>query len=392
MSAEGKVSIILHVDDSKVRAAAVASERPLLAQKFFGGMRVDTVTTLVAAVYRLCGRAQAFASSQALEQALDLNPSPSTCLLREQLVHMETLREHLWRVFLDWPGLIGEISGSALMKQVLQMDKEWKESIDDKGQAFLLQAEIRPMQDKRDKVALEYGTFLMKHVFAMPANDFLKINNAEDFLHWSRAEKTGAAQLIQWMMDHHWAGLGQSGESDLPEIEPEWLETRLAAHDAEQFMFVPDLDGKPCETTPLSRQKKDPLIQSLLKLYGNGLLTRFTAVLIEIAAVYMTMEKASERTTALRMVKKQSSANTGVGIVEAARGRLIHRVIVQNNQVSTYQIVAPTEWNFHPQGSLKQALTGLDVINQSTLKEQARCMIHAMDPCVQFSLAINAHA
>lgn len=49
-----------------------------------------------------------------------------------------------------------------------------------------------------------------------------------------------------------------------------------------------------------------------------------------------------------------------LGWCEMARGLLLHWVQLDSkDQVEAYQVVAPTEWNFHPDGALARALTQL---------------------------------
>ena len=42
----------------------------------------------------------------------------------------------------------------------------------------------------------------------------------------------------------------------------------------------------------------------------------------------------------------------GRALVETARGLLMHEIVLDGDTVAEYFIVAPTEWNFHPQGPL----------------------------------------
>ena len=75
--------------------------------------------------------------------------------------------------------------------------------------------------------------------------------------------------------------------------------------------------------------------------------------------------------------------------IEAARGRLIHAVAVVGETVTDYRILAPTEWNFHPQGRLAQALAGLDGKDDNSLRSQAALLIEAVDPCVGYQLRVQ---
>jgi Ni,Fe-hydrogenase I large subunit len=72
----------------------------------------------------------------------------------------------------------------------------------------------------------------------------------------------------------------------------------------------------------------------------------------------------------------------------AARGLLLHRVTLQAGQISDYRILAPTEWNFHPQGVVAQALGSLRG-DPEWVERAAGQLIEAIDPCVGYSLSIK---
>ena len=79
--------------------------------------------------------------------------------------------------------------------------------------------------------------------------------------------------------------------------------------------------------------------------------------------------------------------NTGVAMVETSRGLLTHVVQLHNNRVINYRIIAPTEWNFHSQGALAQAL--LSLVPSAQLKAQAMLVCQAFDPCVAFKVEVQ---
>jgi Ni,Fe-hydrogenase I large subunit len=78
--------------------------------------------------------------------------------------------------------------------------------------------------------------------------------------------------------------------------------------------------------------------------------------------------------------------------VQTARGLLTHRVVQHAGLIQHYQIVAPTEWNFHPQGTLAQMLRHLQATDTAELSAQAHALITALDPCVAYHLELEADA
>ena len=94
----------------------------------------------------------------------------------------------------------------------------------------------------------------------------------------------------------------------------------------------------------------------------------------------------------IRDITPQLPPGVGIAQVEAARGRLIHFVETEERHVRRYQIVAPTEWNFHPDGVLVRGLTGLPVDGPEAALRTAELFVHAVDPCVQCDIEVERAA
>ena len=76
----------------------------------------------------------------------------------------------------------------------------------------------------------------------------------------------------------------------------------------------------------------------------------------------------------------------GRALVETARGLLMHEVVLDGDVVADYLIVAPTEWNFHPQGVLHDRLLGADARDRDALQKQVARLVTTLDPCVPWEL------
>ena len=111
---------------------------------------------------------------------------------------------------------------------------------------------------------------------------------------------------------------------------------------------------------------------------------------MEVAALVIFLRGGTGNTEELKTDVNSRGLAVGIGIsqVEAARGRLVHRVELERALVRSYRILAPTEWNFHPRGVLVQGLTGLQARTQAELNRRAASLINAIDPCVGYQLRI----
>jgi Ni,Fe-hydrogenase I large subunit len=57
--------------------------------------------------------------------------------------------------------------------------------------------------------------------------------------------------------------------------------------------------------------------------------------------------------------------------------------------VRLYRIVAPTEWNFHPQGALATALVGAPAGDAAAARLAALRLVNSLDPCVNCSVEVT---
>ncbi len=76
------------------------------------------------------------------------------------------------------------------------------------------------------------------------------------------------------------------------------------------------------------------------------------------------------------------------GLVEAARGSLGHWVRVKRGRILSYQIIAPTTWNFSPRdrdaqpGALEQALRGARLRSGEEEPVAVQHIVRSFDPCM----------
>jgi len=82
----------------------------------------------------------------------------------------------------------------------------------------------------------------------------------------------------------------------------------------------------------------------------------------------------------------------GVAWVEMARGLLVHQVEIDGSsgdaRVSACRVLAPTEWNFHPQGVVAQRIAALDGGGSvEDTERRVRLLMAAFDPCVPFDVS-----
>lgn len=101
-------------------------------------------------------------------------------------------------------------------------------------------------------------------------------------------------------------------------------------------------------------------------------------------------EALAHRTNSGRVQNVSASKATGVSVVRTVRGMLQHDVlIVVSERIKECLIVAPTEWNFHPQVTLLTGLTRLKENDDKKLMKTVKNFVLSHDPCVQFEIEIS---
>lgn len=158
---------------------------------------------------------------------------------------------------------------------------------------------------------------------------------------------------------------------------------------------APRLGNMPMEVGALARRLIDenPLILGLMELSeGRGSVRdRVVARLLELALLPPAMEalvRGLDRDGAYCVSGALPDKAAGVGLVEAARGSLGHWLGIERGVISSYQIVAPTSWNFSPRdgtgqpGPLEQALVGTPVPQGRGVPLAVQHVVRSFDPCM----------
>jgi Ni,Fe-hydrogenase I large subunit len=157
------------------------------------------------------------------------------------------------------------------------------------------------------------------------------------------------------------------------------------------FAQAPTWAGMPVETGALSRTRAQPLVAALLARDGRSAATRIAARLVELAQLLQALrDGAADPSAWLR----SWSLEPGVGLaaVQTARGLLLHCTRIGADRIDDYRIVAPTEWNFHPDGALARGLAGAEADDEAVLRAHAGVAVLALDPCVGFAVEVTRHA
>ncbi len=390
---EGGLNIRVAVQSGAIAVVDLRSTRPINLCAVLVGRDVGAAMALLPRLFGVCRIAQTVAGLAAVEAALGMVPVPPQLAARRFLVAAESLEQTAWRLLLDWPRCVGANPALEPLKRLRQLlsalplklfpDPAWNRI----GGARLAPAlaDLAAMLDQLQHT-------IHQAICGDAIGNDWPLTDRRSFERWLRHASTPAALTLRCLCEQGLAGFGRSTVEPLPAFDRVVLERRMAASDGYAFCARPDLDGAVHETGALARLWRHPLIADLRADYGNGLLARWAArwvemdeLLAELRAQFVLLVDHPG------VLMEQNGAGTGLTCMESARGRLCHRVAVVAGKVTDYKILAPTEWNFHPEGPLARSLLGARVAETGAppVRRAVALLATALDPCVGFELVVE---
>lgn len=380
------LAVTLQLTDATVTGVHIRSTRLVGAARLLAGRSPAQVTAILPAIYALCGTAQALAGCAAVEAALGLSPSSAHRMARGFLLRLETVTEHAQGILRDWPALLDEAPDLATVKRLRPLLTAAKRALYPDGDWAMTGGGRLTIDRGALTEQVRMMTTLAAHLFDGSPDDW-----AEDpatVRAWMRRGEGIAARLLDRIDRAGLSGFGAAPPRLMPDTGLRDLDARLAADRDGGYVAHPDSAGAVLETGALSRQCGHPLVAEVMSVHGTGLAARLIARLVEIAAALRELEElvqdlCDEPSAAAELL----GSGAGLGVVDAARGLLAHRVEIEEGVVSRYQILAPTEWNFHPAGPLHASLMGAPAGTDPEWR--ARLLVAALDPCVACTIEVR---
>jgi len=391
---EGRLVVRIAAKDDRVEAVDIGSTRPLGAASILEGRPVLDAVRSLKLLYSLCGTAHTVAGLDAAEQALGIAVPETARRARQMLVDGESIGQLLWRLMLDLPQMVGEATAFDALRDARARIARLSKTVYPRSDWVHLgggtpdpkQSRVRAFADTMDEIAV-HGIYGEGHDASSVLAD------PESLGRWAARGDTPIARIVRTILDRELSGFGANDVAPLPELDVADLAARLAADDDRSFCSQPTSGGIACETGALPRFRDHPLIAELIAIHGAGLLAELAAKIVAVAELTNGIRRAAAlfgeaSDDDARVVAGPAGPGTGLAIVDTARGRLVHYVELEGDRTKRYRILAPTEWNFHPQGPLAMGLKGMRIDDADAFLNAATLFVTAIDPCVQFDIIL----
>ena len=398
MNLEGGLIIDVHWNGQSIDEVDLTSVRPLQLVQLLRGKTATEGIKLLGMMYRVCGVAQRFAGLSAWRRTCDVTVPEAFQRAQQLLLKTESLREHLWQVLVVWPKLLGETpKQNPSLLLLSRMVSEVEQALFAKGLSMTPAASLAIQSEILRQILQDVQLLVEDQISGIPMEQWLAMNSASDLFEWSKQVSGPAARMIAYIKKQEYFSLGNNSEKEiksLPMLAEDRLIEKFTTDSCEEFVTQPLWQGQCFETGVFSRQSNQTLVSAAEKAYGKGLLVRILARLVELLLLMKEIKQGAEDLTGLANITAPLPADSrqtgqGLAMIEAARGRLIHWMELEQGVISDYAIVAPTEWNFHPQGIAAAGIKNLYASDEQQLKHQIALWINAIDPCVGYELRIH---
>ena len=358
-------------------AHSIVGQRPVLAAgrlaALLRGQRGEQVGRTLSSVFTLCAHAHRRAAQMALAAAHGGAPEafPTDAPV---LLWLETARDHLRSIALDWPQRLPGVGLDA-------------HGLDWLRDCPLQLGTVRPAPDATiaGQTLASLRHWLEQRVLDDDAQVWLARCRAPDALaawctaqaeRWSPARRLAAWQPLAQKLTPATRCLDLL-DDDLTQQSANMQELAQTLAADPDFVQRPTWRGQCAETGAWSRLRhRQGQSQTLHNAW-----TRLSARWLELVEIAVADPLGGNQSTAPLLAIGSLGLGQGRALAwcEMARGLLLHWVDLDaDGAVQDYCVLAPTEWNFHPQGALAHTLAALEPGDT----QAARTLAAAFDPCV----------
>ncbi len=375
MPIEGELIVRLDWNGDRVTGVDVRSTRPFVTARILAGKTPAAAASTVPRLFSICGGTQGAAAACALVAA-GATEIEADAVRNQHGVALEAIQEYFWRLLIDWPQAMDDLPDATPVAGVRYRVAAAARTAD--GRSTLGDP------DTMHALGVELSRLAGQSIYGMPPADWVELGGMPALESWIAQEATTCARLLGRMFTEM-PTLGRTDVRLMPAPRSDSLRSVVVpAMDRDpHFAHTPTWDGLPAETGALARVRAHPLVAALAESAGHTAATRFVARLVDLALLLGELSGAPRPADTLPWVQGFAiGEGDGLAAVQTARGLLLHRVRIDQGRVADYRIVAPTEWNFHPEGALARGLTDIAAEDKIALKRQARMAVQALDPCV----------
>ncbi len=351
-----------------IRAAgtpSIVGTRPIMSEgriaRVLRGMTGEQAATTLGRIFSLCASAHQQTAQLAVAAA-------QTGAVHDQTGHaalsLDVALDHLRAMALDWPVRLSHLAPPS---NAATHASDWL-------RACPISLTARSSEDDATQTQLgKVAHWLEQDVLRMDLGQWLtQCHSAPQLHHWctQNAARWQPAAFLAAAYPTRSMPLPRHSQKSLMQQSPTDIQQLGAAMaTSEAFCQHPTWQGQPANSGAWSR------IGSAYDVPGDLAWSRLAARLVELVRLAHGTSALAQAAYPLPAPEKKQA----VACCQMARGLLLHWTeLDEGGRILNYRIIAPTDWNFHPQGLLALALSALPTGDT----DAAKTLLAAFDPCV----------
>ncbi|HXY59306.1 MAG TPA: nickel-dependent hydrogenase large subunit [Methylocystis sp.] len=364
----GGLAIVVEIADDRVCSVRVVSTRPTNLARLFVDRPAEEAPLLAERIFSLCGASHRVVAARAVASARN----GTICVRRSQAQTVTLIADRLGGTLrsnmilaLHGGDAMTDIALIRPLGEILSLAREL--GVEAFSSSFASASDRKTMRSLIRQICA-----LGRDHALCPQREGAPLAPSGDSAFEPLARALEAGSPLPFSVPD---ALGDTDDSAI-------LERVRAGGDA--FAAAPSLPGRAPETGAFARCWRETDFSK------GALAARFEARMIDLAECFRLLERADKDEPEAGCAVSPSPRE-GFAVAETSRGRLYHWVrLSADDRIADYQIVAPTEWNFHPAGPFVAALLGAAVPREAAERRIVQ-LAGLIDPCVPFRVEVKEH-
>jgi hypothetical protein len=380
LSSPESLSVALITRDGLVADLALGPRRFVEAASSLEALPYAEALARVPRIFALCRHAQNVCAIRAVEHAFGASASSAAELVRDVGVLLERAESHALALFVDLPSAMGLPPDLSVLQRLRGRTAELWQTL---GRSALM-----PFAPEPDDRAPARTCFALVRQLETVTEQILPraaTASAAAWRAWIEGDRSPLAlalrqalPITQTLGDVEARGLSTVDERDV-------VRFLRSAEVAE--LKRPMLAGRVRETGAWARCQTHPLVTGVTAELGRAM-ARLAARMLELVESPSAIAHRLDTPVGPHAMPEapRTPSGHGLAVVECARGLLAHDVTVASGQIARWRILAPTEWNFHPDGVFRESLVGSPALGAAA---RARVLGASLDPCVPLRVEVE---
>ncbi|PHR56008.1 MAG: hydrogenase [Arcobacter sp.] len=416
---EGEATVYFELKDEKVEHASIAFPHFRGMEKILEGKNALDALVITPRVCGICGHAHLMACVRAIENAyenagMQVKLTKKAKDLREITLILEIIQNHFKWLYLviipalnklskseeeDFP-LKGAFAASLATKILAIFAGQWPHS------SYMHPGGVTSDPSHVERLqALSYMdeliNFFEKECLGVDIEAFLGFESCNDMEFMQSDIGTLGKTLMQMNMhnqghahdrfivfgEHSFTKVSKVLQTRLVNVDEKYISTKDAyCPDEKTYAKNALYKGEFYESGPLARamSMNVPLIKNMHRRFKDSAYTRVMSRVIELAQLLQDckglIQNLSLDESSFTSLNDITQLNAkGIGIVEAPRGSLVHKIDIEKGIIVSYEIITPTQWNLG--SSKKDKLSPSQMSMKGTPVSDSLFIFRTFDVC-----------